>query len=229
MQDKAEDTFRFVQLNVGNMAEKRNSAQFRAFTGKVEEVQADCVACQELNCVWHRLPEADRLYERFRGVFEAVHLCEGRYHNDAFARGSHQYGGTMVMSVGPAAHAIHSVGYRAYDPKGLGRWSATRFAGKYGKALRVISAYRPNRNKGGELSVYAQHLAKLAELNNDRDPLKAFDEDLYDAISEWRDEDDSIILGIDFNDDVRARSTTERFESLQMMEVLLERHGFEGP
>ena len=135
----------------------------------------------------------------------------------------------MVMSVGPAAHAIHSVGHRAYDPKGLGRWSATRFAGKYGKALRVISAYRPNQNKGGELLVYAQHLAKLAELNDDRDPLKAFDEDLYDALSEWRDEGDSIILRIDFNDDVRARSTTERFESLQMREVLLERHGVKGP
>ena len=38
LQDKAEDTFRFVQLNIGNMAEKRNSAEFRAFRGKVEEV-----------------------------------------------------------------------------------------------------------------------------------------------------------------------------------------------
>jgi endonuclease/exonuclease/phosphatase family metal-dependent hydrolase len=140
MTDKADETFRIIQLNVATMAETKNSAEFRSFTNKVEDTEADCVTCQELNRVWHRLPETDRLHERFRGTFAALHLCESRYSNDHFAMGSTQYGGTMVASINAAAHAIHSVGNRASDFTGLGRWSATRYAGKFGKALRVISA-----------------------------------------------------------------------------------------
>ena len=72
-------------------------------------------------------------------------------------------------------------------------------------------------------------MAKLAELNDDRDPLLAFDENLHEAISEWRDDGDSINLGIDFNGDVRDASVVQFFSSLNMREVLIDKHGKDGP
>ena len=211
------------------MAEKGNSAEFRAFVHKLEELEADVVTCQELNRAWHRLPETDRLRERFRGAFESVHLCESRYENDVFAVGSKQYGGTMVMGINSACHSVHNNNMRDYDKKGLGRWSATRFAGKYGKGVRVVSAYRPNPASQGELTVFAQHSARLAELDDDREPLHAFADDFDAALESWREAGDTIIVGMDLNGDVREKETEEFFAQHSMREVLIERHGHHGP
>ena len=137
MTEKADDTFRIVQLNNATMAETKNSAEFCSFTNKLEDTRTDFVTCRELNRMWHRLPEVDRLYERFRGTLETIHLCESRYASDMFATRSTQYGGTMVASINAAVHAIHSVGHRSLDPKGLGDGPGPN-AGKHGKALRVV-------------------------------------------------------------------------------------------
>ena len=226
---KHSDSFRVVQLNIATMAERGNSAEFRANLAQFTDLEADCITLQELNRVWHRLPERDRLFERFRGAFEAIHICEGRYKNDSFASGSLQYGGTAVLSLDSTAHQIHSSQGRSYDSTGLARWVATRLAGKNGVAVRVVSVYRPNPNDTGALSVFMQHLAGLAELNDDRTPLQAFGEDLRAAIEEWRTEGDSIIIGMDLNGDVCDVATKRFFNELDLREVITERHGSSAP
>ena len=197
---KKREHFRLLQLNMGTMPEHANSEEFRTLTGQLDRFQVDCVTGQELNRNWGKMREEDRLFERFRGAFEAVHINESRYRNDMFAVGSKQYGGTAVFSINSAAHRLHTEQPKDNDPLELGRWTSTRLIGKRGKGIRVVSAYRPNKNNDtGDLSVYNQHLAKLAELNDDRDPLQAFLDDLHEAITRWNDKGDVIILGIDYN------------------------------
>jgi len=79
------------------------------------------------------------------------------------------------------------------------------------------------------MSVYSQHLCRLAELNDDRDPLQAFDEDLSEAITKWNEDGDIIIVGVDYNGDVRSDATAEFFNNLGLREVILERHGMSAP
>ena len=226
---KDNGVFRLLQLNLGTMAAKGDSEEFRTFTGQLDRMQVDCLTGQEINRDWSRMQEKDRLHERFRGVFETIHVTESRYKNEFFTTGSRQFGGTAVFHFNSAAHRIHTEKQRGIDPKGLGRWSSTRLAGKRGRGIRIISAYRPNSNETGELSVYAQHLARLAELNDDRDPLRAFAEDLRDELSDWNDDGDMLILGIDLNGDVRDEMNKEFFHRLGMREVLMERHGDDAP
>ena len=112
LSSKQEDVFRLLQINLGTLAEEADSDSFRGLVGVLTDLDVDCVTCQELNRAWNRLPECDRLFERFRGAFEAIHISESRYHNKVFARGSLQYGGTAVFSVNSAAHRVHNVHQR---------------------------------------------------------------------------------------------------------------------
>ena len=66
-------------------------------------------------------------------------------------------------------------------------------------------------------------------MNNDRGPILAFMEDLHEAITGLNDDGDLLLLGVDWNEDVRAPETTAFFQKLGMREVLLERHGDDAP
>jgi len=187
----------------------------------VNSSEVDILALSETNVGWHRLPIHQRLHERTRGWWEALHLSLGYYSSDPLARSAFQPGGTAVLSINQAAHRVHSSGS---DLSGLGRWTWTRYSGKGHVALRVVSAYRPVYNPSGPLSAYNRQRAYLYGQDDDRCPRSAFSEDLVRELTTWIDAGDQLCLLVDVNDPIHNCDLTNRLRDLGLVEIFLTNH-----
>ena len=99
---------------------------------------------------------------------------------------------TAQISTGGLSHRAIISGA---DESGMGRWSWTLYMGKNDTKLRVISGYRPNpdyTDRPG--SVYSQQERSLREREDDRNPRKAFTQDLAKDLDAWTTAGNLIIL-----------------------------------
>jgi Reverse transcriptase (RNA-dependent DNA polymerase) len=135
-------------------------------------------------------------------------------------------GGVAQCSIDEASSRIHSTGV---DPTGLGRWAWTRFQGKEGYGLRVLFAYRCNAKTEHPGSVYNQQKAYFDSIGDSRNPRAAFWDDLIAEITPWTEGTDSIVLGMDMNDDVRDAENVKHLKALNLTEVITHKHGHDGP
>jgi len=71
------------------------------------------------------------------------------------------------------------------DPTGLGRWTWSRIRGKGGMVFRYASVYCPCENRSGKIAVWTQQKTYLQNNNDDREPRKAFMQDLKEHIKKW--------------------------------------------
>jgi len=107
-----------------------------------------------------------------------------------------QVGGTSVTIVNTLSHRAKQV---ADDPSGLGRWTSIMIEGKHGMKTRIVSAYRPCKSRSGLETAYTQHLIYWDSMDRYEDPRNIFMQDLKQAILEWKEQGEQIILCGDFN------------------------------
>ncbi len=107
----------------------------------------------------------------------------------------------------------------------MGRWTWTLYMGKNDTKLRVISGYRPNpdyTDRPG--SVYSQQERSLREREDDRNPRKAFTQDLATDLDAWTSAGNLIIIGMDANDNVRNGEVNTMLRNRGFVEVHAARH-----
>ena len=95
------------------------------------------------------------------------------------------------------------------DPTHLGRWVSHVIEGKGQHTIRYVSAYNPCKSKGNN-TVYTQHQEHFRNLKTDREPNKAFQEDLQEALQSWNKAGDKVVLYMDANQDVRRGRNSPR-------------------
>ena len=79
--------------------------------------------------------------------------------------------------------------------------------------FRTVSIYRPNKNKLGTLSVYAQHKRYLLQQTKDgRDPIDAWMEDFSKELQSWLNMGDQIVVQGNVNESVFHESIKNLFE-----------------
>jgi hypothetical protein len=165
-----------------------------------------------------------RLYNRTRQWWESLHLSFA--HNTTFPPSRVcQYGGTALFSIDKTAHRAFQ---RGSDKTKLGRWCWTRYKGKNGHTLTVITAYRPNP-PGGPFTVYAQHNNYFNSIRDGRCPRVAFLQDLAGVLQQILSKGDHIILMLDGNCDMRQSDLKVTLTQCDLREVLIERYGPNGP
>jgi hypothetical protein len=130
-----------------------------------------------------------------------------------------------LLSLNRAAHRVIEKGC---DKTKLGRWCWTRYRGKNNHTLRIITSYRTNP-PSGPLSVYAQQRSFFNNVNNARCPRHAFLQDICEDIRAFWETGDNIILLIDGNTDMKHGDLKLAFERCNLREVILEKHGLNGP
>ncbi len=199
----------------------------------------------EANRFWPSVPEEDQWSQRLRSACPQGHYSVSAFNSHEkrlHAPGSHQFGGVLATVLNQSAHRIKEGGR---DPSGLGRWAWFRLQGKKqvdsdhiytgdqrlaqdrSKDLVVVSAYRPNESKLGAHTVYSQHRVHWLQQGRDTHPIKAFDDDLLEALSTWMEDGCEVILGMDCNEDLvvpTPKSLCPRLADQGLREVLLERH-----
>ena len=110
------------------------------------------------------------------------------------------------------------------DPRGLGRWVWTRYRGAADLKLRVVIGYRPVLNSQGQLSVWTQQKEQLERNGVDTCPQKMFLIDLLNAVKEWMEKGDQIVLAMDANDDVQFNPIRAAMQAVGLSEVITTLH-----
>ena len=105
-----------------------------------------------------------------------------------------------------------------------------RFRGRQGVHLRVISAYKPCKNRTGNHSVWTQQVNYFRKKGiQSPNPRVLFDKHLIQEMKIWVKQSDNIILGIDMNEDVRKGELAMQLRRLDMRDLILRQHKLMSP
>ena len=166
----------------------------------IEYYKCDFFGIAELNLHFRILKSFESWKERFRRLPKnhSIHASNERFPH---TRSPILFGGVGQFSFNTLCHAAMTSGS---DPTGLGRWVWTRYQGRNSTTLRIITGYRPTVDSSDSTAtVFSQHQRFLLANDDDRDPRKAFLEDLGICITQWQAMGDLIVLCLDANGDVR--------------------------
>jgi hypothetical protein len=105
-------------------------------------------------------------------------------------------------------------------------WIRLDWAGGHG---RVLFAYRCNEKTEHAGSVYNQQKAYFDSIGAPRNPRDAFWEDLISEITPWTESSDTVVLGMDMNDDVRDADNVKHLKALKLTEIITHKHGNNDP
>ena len=152
-------------------------------------------------------------------------LCTVTTKIEGVDRSWEMYGGTAItMDKNVRSHKSENSG-SSKDNTCLRRWTWFRTKGKENTYTRFISAYRPCASKKGIETVWAQHQKYFRDKGIlDPDPIKLFDDDLCKEIQEWLDIGDSIVLGIDMNEDVGTGKLARQFKNMDLKNAVFSLH-----
>ena len=110
------------------------------------------------------------------------------------------------------------------DPTGLGRWTWYKISGRNEHHLRVISAYRPQKQGIGPTTIVQQQERYLRSHDIQRTPVQQFDIDILKFLRECLDKGEQVILGMDANEDITNGTIHRKLVEIGMREVITERH-----
>jgi len=206
---------RFLFQNVNGLNPDLNNPKLDSVHEFVVGSNADVFCMSETNVAWHWLPSTQRLHARTSEWFEARHLSVAWNLQEDPVSPS-QYGGTAILSLNQMAY--HVAASRS-DDTGLGRWAWTRFWGKQGAFIHVISCYRPVHNDKGPRSVYNQHRRFFLQSRNHTCPRQQFLLDLKKCITQWQEDGDIIVIGGDWNEDTNAGPWKQFWQTLGLVPV----------
>ena len=219
------EVFRIGVLNVGGLMADGYGAKMEELRIYLTKLRLDSIGLTECNVHWKMVPVHKCLPERTRGWWEALQITTAYFESyPVLAR--NQVGGVSLWSINKGAHRVMECGK---DRRGLGRWVWTRYWGRGGVNVRVVTAYRPVLNKQGAQSVWNQQKWYFEGIQDDRCPRDAFVDDLCKEVAEWLELGDQLVIGIDANEDVRSGVLTTKLERLGLVENVTAKHGCQGP
>ena len=198
---------RIMLHNVNGFTHER-SEEIRSYLNDHGQEGWVIVLLTEINVDWRESFESFKVMTRWaqhRHVHFAHNTFEGK-------KGLYQPGGVAIVSLGQAAAKVLST---EMDSSGLGRWCSVQYQLKASKVW-VMVVYRPCVSFGPD-TVYQQHIRRL-NLDEERlPPREALLRDLEATIARYKEDGSFVILGGDFNEDIRqlriqgVREVTSRF------------------
>ena len=94
-------------------------------------------------------------------------------------------------------------GPRERSHQAIGHWTWYKVEGEPGHVTRFVSAYAPTGGKSsGPKSNYKQQVRYIQQRGLRTNPIKMFWDDLCQALRQWRERGDRIILMMDANNNV---------------------------
>jgi exonuclease III len=217
-----EDHFRIASINLNNISPYNDSSCDERLFHATDSRDIDILCMQEVGCNWSNIPQKASFQNRLNKYFQ-LHNTKSRMSSNShdLTGTQKQWGGTGILSKNKIRHYTMGSGI---DPSGLGRWTWSRYRGKGGMTLRIASVYCPCVNTTGPLSVYKQHITHLQNTNDDRNPRKAFLEDLKQEMETWQAEGDQMLICGDLNHEVTEPAITNLFSHFSMHNLIYDRH-----
>jgi exonuclease III len=215
-----DDHIRVGCINLNNTLQNVEGDE-RLFTAIYErEIKVLCM--QEVGCNWAQIGKENSFQQRLNRMLGPRDARSCFKYNTHDQSGTiRQWGGTGVLCRGKIKHYTMGTGG---DPTGLGRWTWARIRGKCGMVLRYVSVYCPCENKTGKIAVWTQQKTYFQIHNDDRDPRRAFMEDLKMHVKQWIKDGDQVLVCGDLNHSVFSRTVVTLFEDLGMSNLIYDKH-----
>ena len=174
---------RLVCSNINNLPVDIDEPKEVSIFQAIREREVDIWLLQEIGLHWSNLSKTRQWRSRVDKYLNPKCTKTRCSHNIHDTTGTRvQAGGTGVLAHDKISHFAMGSGS---DNAKLGRWTWSRFRGKHGMVLRVVSVYRPCESSGGERTAWSQHKTYLNDNNDDRNPRDAFMEDLKTEVQAW--------------------------------------------
>jgi hypothetical protein len=181
----------------------------------------DAVGLSELNVLWHRVDESERIPEWTFGWWRPFQQTT-TYFRGWNSTSPLQFGGVSLWSMG---HLATRWMQDDSDRRGLGRWTSTLYRGVGDVRLRYVAAYCPNSSVTGAETVWSQHKSFFMSKFMGIDPIDAFYADLCKDVKGWVASGEQVVLMLDLNDDIRTSRFTQEMGQLGLIQLLGKRHG----
>jgi len=153
------------QLNLNNLAIEINESKEVSLFQSILEYGIDILLLQELGLHWSNLSRTKQWRSRVERFLNPKCTRTRCSHNVHDTTGTQvQAGGMGILSHDKVSHFAMGSGC---DKAKLGRWTWSRFRGKGGMVLRVVTVYRPCASSGGERTAWSQHKAYFNDQNDD--------------------------------------------------------------
>jgi hypothetical protein len=196
-QSKNPDTFTMVYNNVQGFPTDVDKHEKVLLTHHwIHDDQRDLFAGVEAQINWPAMPFEGKHSHWFHHDMAMKAISTHNVHKNI---GRRQYGGTFMLAYGDfAAHILKS----GVDPSGLGRWCWFRVASKQGQVTRIVMCYQPILQPAECLqSTYQQQLRYFQSQEQLICPREAFLVDLREALLQWTQANESLIVCGDFNEE----------------------------
>ena len=222
--DRPQASHRIGFYNLHNLSKYRNDEKLNQIFATIQQYSFDALMMAEIGVCWQKIETNSQWDYRVDQRFQHKSVFSNNV-NELKQTEPLQWGGTGITAINDLSTSVISKGR---DPSGLGRWSWLLIEGKQHYRTRLISVYRPCHSETNLSGVYLQHRRYFGLQGQDREPREALLEDLYCQIEQWKTDGDQIVVGGDFNEDVRSSSIQSMFRALDMREVILGLHKRQG-
>jgi hypothetical protein len=223
-------SLRIGVANVGGLPVNHNDGKMNNVLAFVEDHNFNVIGIPEVNVNWQIQPTEGKLTERIkRRVGKRNPIQESKtttaYYRDFNSIKRLQPGGTTQWAFDSAVHRITATGQ---DTTGLGRWVWQKYRGKAGRALRIVTAYRPCKSFG-EATVWTQQKSHFLIKNITLCPRDLFTTHLIENIKLWLEEGDHLVIMLDLHENIHKSEWTTKLKELGLTEAIIARHGKHGP
>jgi hypothetical protein len=212
--------------NIRGFGKDKESIQAESIRQFIEEYDIDTYLMAEVNVNWRIVGKRNSIWDISRRWFERQKVSAAYNQRDRSCN-TYQPGGTAIISKGELSTRVIETGQ---DPKRLGRWTWTLFRGKHNTKTRIISVYVPCLARTfGCRKVYCQQQKALLKMGLSGSVMENFWDDLWHQVDEWREKGDQIIMGGDWNTDVREEKFLQPFRMRNLVASITSIHGVNCP
>jgi exonuclease III len=212
--------------NIRGFGTERESIQSESIREFMVEYDIDVYMMAEVNVNWRIVGRRNSIWDISRRWFERQKVSAAYNQRDRSCN-KYQPGGAAIICKDDIALRAIKMGQ---DIKRLGRWTWTLFQGKHNRCTRVISVYVPCLARTfGCRKVYCRQQKALLQMGNNDLVIEIFWKDFWEQIDEWRDKGDQLIIGGDWNTDVRDEKFLHQFRNRSLVASITNRHGNRGP
>ena len=224
---KSDNITRIYSLNVNGFTLDRRGGQFDELCTVAKEVQADIVACQEINLDTTQPVVRSILYDTLRKSWKRSRLSLGGTPTPFV--NMYKPGGTMLVST----HHITGRVLTSVSDK-WGRWTSETLRCQQNRTLTIISAYQvgPEASSPGKTTAATQQRSFLLQAQDPiTDPRSAFVRDLRLYLQTCLSQGDDVLIMGDFNEDIDRHQNplASIFSEFGLVNLMSTRHSFPTP
>ena len=210
---KSTNTIRITSQNINGIpAEKGAPKSYQCFSSLQDHRSYDVALWQEIKLYWPKLPLDSKWKHRTKNPTFRTQLA---YNTHDEQSSYYQQGGTATTISKSLTGRTKQAGSDS-----LGRWSWIAIESNTKKTY-VVSVYCPcvSTEIGSTYQQHRRHIPLQAE------PREVFFSDLSELVTKWHHNGDSVIIGGDFNHDIRTRRFKNFLASNSLHDPIAAVHG----